>query len=380
MTDTSVKVFQSTDAGAGGVTGQAGSLIAMILDKCLVNGYGDVTLDSLVVSGNVATGTKNAHGFTAVTDPNDSSKQVHPVIRIAGVTTPAGLNGDWRVTITSATTFTFATTGIADQTATGTITAKRAPAGFSKVFSGTNKAAYRADDPVGARRYLRVDDTTTTYAAVRGYEGMDDVDTASAGALLFPVAGTYWYVIKSTTANSTARDWRLVADGRLFYLFIRAATDSYWDNSTFGDIQSVKAGDVFQSFLCAHITSSSYGNSVLHVLNTASNAVLARSHTQIGGAVVVARYSCGNLGNMGAGGMTANNPADNGFWAAPIDIWEGSTVLRGRLPGAYNPLHAAYPSDRTLITSVPELSGRTLFIQNLVSTSRIALDITGPWR
>lgn len=140
MLDASVRYYDSTMAGAPALSGTPGALIS-VLDACLKDGFGTVTLNSLVVAGNVATGTVNAgHGFTMV------GGAVGPVITIAGAT-PAGLNGTWRIaSVPNSTTFTFATSGIADQTATGTITAKRAPLGFSKVFSGTNKAVYRADD------------------------------------------------------------------------------------------------------------------------------------------------------------------------------------------------------------------------------------------
>lgn len=174
MPDTSVRYYDSTMAGAPALSGTVGALIG-VLDACLVNGFGTVTLNSLVVAGNVATGTVNAgHGFAMI------GGAVGPVIAIAGAT-PAGLNGTWCIaSVPGSTTFTFSTAGIADQAATGTITAKRPPLGFSKAFSGTNKAAYRADDVASSRLYLRVADDGTgaaTYARVRGFETMSDVDT-----------------------------------------------------------------------------------------------------------------------------------------------------------------------------------------------------------
>lgn len=124
MTDTSVRYYDSTMTGAPNtVNNTAGGLLS-VLNACLDTGFNSVTLTSLAVSSNVATATKANHGFAALTD---GTIRVYPVIRISGAT-PAELNGDWRLaSIPDADTFTFATTGISDQTASGTITAKRAP-------------------------------------------------------------------------------------------------------------------------------------------------------------------------------------------------------------------------------------------------------------
>jgi len=56
MPDTSVVYFDSTMTGAPALSGTAGTLIGL-LDACLQDGFGGVTLDSLVVASNVATAT-----------------------------------------------------------------------------------------------------------------------------------------------------------------------------------------------------------------------------------------------------------------------------------------------------------------------------------
>lgn len=368
MTDTSVRVYQSTDTGAPAVSGTAGALITL-LDACLQDGYGSVTLDSLIVASGIATCTKSpGHGFTAL-------GTVGPVIRIAGAT-PSSLNGDWRITVSSATVFTFTTTAISDQTATGTITAKRAPLGFTKVFTGTNKAVYRAYNITSTRLYLRIVDSTTTYATVMGYETMSDVDT---GTGLFPAAARY--LCKSNTASATARAWRLIGDGRLFYLIINSNADTYRDTLTFGDINSFKAGDAYHCWLCAATISTSYGNSNLS--KSASGSDLARSYSQSSGSVVVNRYSHNISSSIyGGNGVAYPSVVDNGFHAWPIEVWEGTTVIRGVCPGLYNPLHSYQTlPDATIITDVPQLSGHSLLVLQLASGSdRTAFDISGPWR
>ena len=65
-------------------------------------------------------------------------------VLVDGVTgSMTALNGEQRVTAATATTLQFAT-AVADGTATGTITVKTAPAGWQKLYTGTNKAAFKS--------------------------------------------------------------------------------------------------------------------------------------------------------------------------------------------------------------------------------------------
>ena len=204
--NSSVKHFRSNMTGAPTLNGVAGALIG-VLDACLVNGFNLKTIDSLTVAAGVATASVGGgHGYEPET-----------VVLIAGAS-PAGLNGAKRILSTTTNTFTFAAAGLGDQTATGAITAKLAPAGWEKVFSGTNKAVYRSLDVTGTRMYLRVDDTAAQFARVVGYEAMTDVDT---GVNRFPTeaqrSGGFWWC-KASNATATARGWTLFADSRTFYL------------------------------------------------------------------------------------------------------------------------------------------------------------------
>jgi hypothetical protein len=134
MADTSVKYFHGSMPGAPVLSGTAGALIN-VLDACLVNGFGVSAVASLVVAGEVATATISG----------GHSGEVGSVMTVAGAT-PSGLNGEKKVLSVGGgnTTLTFDATGIADQTATGSITIKVSGAGWVKAFSGTNLAAYRA--------------------------------------------------------------------------------------------------------------------------------------------------------------------------------------------------------------------------------------------
>lgn len=363
-----VRFYDSTMSGAPSLSGTAGALIG-VLDGCLVDGFGSVTVNSLVVASNVATATVSAgHQFAMIGTTG-------PVIRIAGAS-PAGLNGDWRITVTSATTFTFTTTGISDQSATGTITAKRAPAGFSKAFTGTNKAAYRSDIIVGSRLYCRIDDNYTTYSRIRGYETMSDVDT---GTGLFPTDAQIsggGYVYKASAAN---RAWSLFSDGRIVYFFCDAAGSNYfYGGFVFGDIDSYVAGDAFGCVLLCG--TSTAGSPPLYNLANAVGGYIARSYTQVGGSINSARYSHGKMLYLGSGGQTYPAPADNRIHLWPVECWEGTTLARGMMPGLWNPIHAANTPHGLVITDIPNLPGRTLLIQRTGGDYFCAIDLTGPWR
>lgn len=379
MPDTTVKFFNSAMSGAPSLTGQVGTLLG-VLDACLKDGFGSVTLDSLVVAGNVATGTVSAgHNLAMLGNAG-------PVITVAGAT-PSGLNGEWRIaSVPNGTTFTFATSGITDQTATGTITAKRAPLGFSKVFSGTNKAAYRADDVASTRLYLRVDDATDAqWAYLRGYESMSDVDT---GTGLFPSSGEV-YAYKSSFANATAQAWTLIGDSRSFYLFEQSDGTNWPGSVFFGDLVNYKSGDAYHCGLIGHSAKSATSNTFV-TLQTAdlTGHFLARAYTQIGAAIAFGKISHQRMSYLG------NNPSllypdsvTNGFLCAPVEVWEGASLYpRGQLPGLYCPLHyytAAGLAQGSVIDAVAGLAGdRSLWIQAANSNNkyRAALDMSGPWR
>ncbi|HSA48253.1 MAG TPA: hypothetical protein P5552_17405 [Candidatus Competibacteraceae bacterium] len=370
MVDTTVKYFSSTMSGAPALSGTAGTLIG-VLDACLVNGFGSVTLDSLVVASNVATGTVSAgHNFAMVGNTG-------PVITIAGAT-PAGLNGEWRIaSIPGSTTFTFATTGISDQTATRTnsevpITAKRAPGGFEKAYFDTNKAVYRSLNLQGCRLFLRIDDTGTTSAQARMYEAMTSVNDGTGAT---PAAD----MTVSKSSASTARAWGLVTDGRLFYFFNGHTGNDYLTCLVFGDIIDFSAANAYGSWLLVSTTNPSTS---LCRLSTNAYSFIARNYTQSGSYISSYLYShniSGGTQYMGSAGSPVPNPVNNSIHFWPVEIWEGGAQARGIPPGLWNPVHAGLSAHATY-TDIPQLPNRTLMIFIQGSSYRCAIDLTGPWR
>jgi hypothetical protein len=398
MSTTSVKFFTSSMTGAPVIAGNnKGSLIAL-LDACLINGWGVRTLDSLVVSGDVATATvASGHGYTQ-----------HQVILMAGAT-PAELNGEVRVISTTTTTFTFAAVGVADGTATGTITSKVAPLGWTKPFSGTQLAAYRIDTdkyPDAPGCFVRFDEATgTVSAAVVGYESMTDINT---GIMPFPTAaqvsgGTK--IQRSNANNSTATPWFVVGDGQFVYLATLPHNGQgglTW--ACFGAIQSRKSADPYRFVLSGQRATESTGSppSNFVSLTSTSNGQFfsARSHTGLGGSAAVdmrpwvpfvtsSTLSSGGAINL----MGYPNPSDYGLLLTPCGVTEGTdpVTLRGQLPGMlFIPQKAQNqicPDRLTpyFDTDVVGFEGKvTGFFPCIDAASSsnygvVAFDLTGPW-
>ena len=239
------KVFHSGMVDAPALTPAAGGIIN-VLDACLCNGFNQKTLTSLTVSGGVATATvSGGHGYSQ-----------YAVIEISG-SSISELNGQHRVaTVPNSTTFTFDATGIANGSATGTITCKVAGAGWTKAFSGTNKAAYNSATS-DSGFYFRIDDSGAYSSGqpVRGYESMSDVDT---GTRAFPTTTQQTNFATRRSMDATGdRTWALVADDKFFYLFTRmyAATERQ-QCIYFGDICSFDPADANACVISAANTAS----------------------------------------------------------------------------------------------------------------------------
>lgn len=335
-----VHVYKSTDTGAPSLSGTAGSLVAL-LDALLVDGYNSNTVTITSAAG-VATVTDTAHGFNA-----------GQTIVISGAN-ETDYNLTTRVTVIDANSYSYPVANNPATPATGTITAKVAPLGWTKAFSGTNKAAYRTK--AGTNQfYLRVDDAGTgsaAYARVVGYETMSDVDTGTGP---FPTAaqrsgGSYAW--KSSAASGTARTWKAFSNGKIIHLFVKG-DGNYWIRPlTFGDFRSFKAGDAFGTMFRSSDTGSGWGSTdggILGTLWTSSatglaDTYIARSHTQTGTSLYSAEVSAMRSGSQMSGTtLVATYPAPiaGGMILAPVMLREGTANAgpRGLVPGLYDSAH-----------------------------------------
>lgn len=254
----------------------------------------------------------------------------------------------------------------------------KAAAGWDKVFTGTNKAAYRAR--TGARHYLRVlDDATTnptegTVTAgfafcATAYESMSDVDT---GTNAFPTGSVNHAGPKNGVSG---RAWWLFADALTFYLFTDITGSGTKTGFMFGEFYSFLANDTSRTIF-RHCSVSSL-NAVDALDNLSANVGVAtvnswipRGHTLVLPPVNVS--ITGDLSRSNVNGLKGSllpypNPADGGLYMAPVWISDPSTVpvngLRGRLRGFWQFLQpTAGIVDGQTLSGTGDLAGRTFTI------------------
>jgi hypothetical protein len=422
MAQIPVKYFTSAMTGAPVVSNNWGDLIAL-LDACLVTGFATKAVDSITFSGGIATATISAgHSYNP-----------YQVVEIAGANQPE-YNGQFRVLTVTSTTFTYAVTGTPASPATTatTISAKVAPLGWVKAFSGTNKAAYRSNNPASPQNMLLVDNSLKTpgyntswakWANVGIVEDMSDINTIVGAQAPYepnlPAAnwqqvqgnqwGWYkWYHARQSgyetagDSGSGARNWVLIGDDRMFYLLLTVAPGYGWGGRNFycfGDITSFKAGDNYATILAAHDVYWSYGSqsftnpsdyggaSPAASLDFTGN-VLLRNHTQLGNPVRFGLTSL-NINNAqqvcGRGSLPFPNGADYSLWLLPTYVRQEDGHMRGIMPGMlWMPQYLPYP-DQTIVDNVVGQAGKRFLLvrtnyNNETEGAQVAFDITGPWR
>ena len=211
-----VKYFDTaihTGITAGWDTNTAGSILGL-LQSILVDGFNLKTVSTLTRSGTTATCyVSTGHGLL--------DKQV---VLIAGATggDAALYNGEFRITYVDANNFTYTMAGTPSDSATGTITSKTAPLGWTKPYSGTNKAAFLPAS--GAHQvYYRIEEPATQTITNGGSDGTTVVSYASQKAVDMRIATamsgidtyTEWarMFIQKIDSGSTKTGCRLVVVG-----------------------------------------------------------------------------------------------------------------------------------------------------------------------
>ena len=325
---TDVKYFHSEMPGAPAELSYAtaGTAIAMF-DACLVTGFGLVTASSVVVENNICT----------MTFPSSHSFSQYVVAEVAGAT-PSALNGQHRIISTTTNTASFEIT-LADQTATGTVTAKVAAAGWEKAFSGTNIGVYRSPKPSSTRLFFRVEDANANSYTYRvdGYETMTDANT---GTGLFRPTNFHF---QKTASSSGTRKWFIVANSSMVYVGHHySETQGGYAVGCFGDIKSRKSNDAYRAFIRGTNTtnvSSGHGpgNSIFSANSAGTTGIYARNWTGIGGSVTghfaeTASTSAAAPGHVGA--PYPNGP-DYSLLLRPLIACESDSTVRGWAPGLY---------------------------------------------
>lgn len=236
---------------------------------------------------------------------------------------------------------------------------EKAAAGWSKAFTGTNKAAYRAGAAARARFFVRVENTNQN-GLLTTWETMSSVDDGSGRVpLASGQANSYILVAASASADSTPRPWVIIADSRTAILLIKHGGQSShgthytsaWTPSIFGEIVSYRHVDPYQFGIFGSPYDFGFDSAILDTWSASSTLAgrpgmyLSRDHTGLPGSkpvAVIPPFGVGGIypesqyGKAIQGRWGAVNPADAKVWMVPIALreWTGTTrCIRGHLRG-----------------------------------------------
>jgi hypothetical protein len=393
MSFDTVKHFTHTMAGAPVLSHAPGALIA-VLDACLISGFDLRSALTLTVTAGVATMT-----FSGI-----SAARPDAVILIAGVTGPlAAINGERRVLTAASGVLTFATS-LPNGTATGTINFRMAPLNWLTPFTGTNLRVYRSADPLSTRHFMRVSDTTSLFASVRGFENMTDVDTGTGP---FPTmiqrSGQGAGINKSSnTAVTFPVKWTVVGNGRCFLINIVGLSNNgprFFDgrSSFYGDFQAFRpAGDPFAFAVSAGLESSTAADASGNVDGGEATSIFtSRDFHGLGGSTAFA--SSTESGTT----IVSGTDTTGGIFPSTVD---GSMRLsrrlfktavnapaRGAVPGLFHIAQSQVGliyDQGVYIDGTGQLTGRRLITFGTghaansfpsVSGGISLVDVTGPW-
>ena len=259
--------------------------------------------------------------------------------------------------------------------------------GWTRAYTGTNKAAYRQG--AGSNGFLlRVDDSgTATSARTVGYESMSDVDT---GVAPFPTAAQVsggLFFTKSSAASATARPYIIACSDKLLLLAINHDSSATWATtavSVFGDTKSYKSGDAFHAVIIGDTSLAAGSFAVGGVTGASAGHYLARTYTQLGTAVTCSKHGDMGLANsvtafIGSTGLTYPHPVDGGLYMSPIFVRESSLLARGTLPGYWWPLHAKPLVSLDTFSGTGALAGKTFIAFNAPANAQVFLETSDTW-
>ena len=265
------------------------------------------------------------------------------------------------------------------------------PAGWTKPYTGTDKACFRNSLAAGGTgMHIRVSDAGTgtggaREALVRAYFTMTDVDTGTIETpTVAQLASVVWR--KSDTVDSTPRAWILIADERSFYLWIDTGTSSN-GNSCYaaGDFDSYIAGEAYPFFITGRNSQSAGGllastGNEPGLMTTVSTALAAPSTYGIwlargysgSGNPVLSGLMCptmpGNSFTIGGSSAISNPSLGSGLNFYQPGIICAEATVRGRMRGVYVPLNShAGVAAGTEITNPPGLTGTIVAMRHYSS-------------
>lgn len=285
-----------------------------------------------------------------------------------------------------------------------------AAAGWTKPFSGTNKAVYRSATAnggsglyyrvydLGVFNYLTTSGTATRIAAVRGFESMTTVDSGTnAYPLTANKSDNYFVWQKSSSNDSGARDWIIIADQYTAHILINTTgnlTTTGYQMYSIGEFYSYVPNFAWKGYIFAETNSETIWSLINNNVNNSPSFYAPRKYDatiatsgNYGAFVSAAPINGGLSGTVGVYG-TANVPAyphpvDGKLHQSKIFIGTNSVVPLGYLRGLYAPLHRRPLQNGDIFYGTGSLSGKTFQVFKIANSSnadgQINIEISDTW-
>lgn len=164
-------------------------------------------------------------------------------------------------------------------------------AGWSRVHTGTNIIAL---SPLGGKAILQVDDSGATAAnktRMRCFKSMSDASTgfnAAIGSPNNPTISASVILLKSSTANATARPWVVIADENTVHVLVDQSSSGNYTVFSFGEYDSYIPGDNQNIVISGLATSTATAD---------QGGVGLRNSPALGVTGVTGAYTTGFIGN-----------------------------------------------------------------------------------
>ena len=429
-----VKYFNYAQQGAPSVANNWGDL-TNLLDACLVTGFNIKSIASITRIGSEAVVTITlGHGYQAdqvLLISGCDQAEYNGEHRVKSITSTTFIFDVVGTPVTPAT-------GSSISVRTAPLGFEIAFIGTNKrVYRSTNTASSRPylrvdnSDPASA-------DWPSTYAKsarVTMAEKMLSVDTFGTGSRapydntnrneqlngsgVTVINGWYrwWqqrnYINGDATADSAAatpKQWAIIGDDRGFYFHIQPCAQSLasatgFSGYCFTDFIPLNSKDVYTTLMCAsdlsyaanYYNASMIGNLYPDIGNffstqlDYSGKVLLKDYSQTGTYVRAGFCSINSTLTQLVSGFSSHVPFPNGgnigIEMYPVYLREElNVIVRGKMPGLYHIPQAAYTAYPAFsVITRTDLANKKFVLlagcaNNGVNQTRVAYDLTGPWR
>lgn len=387
------------------ITGQKGKL-RDFLDAVLVNGFGQITVNSITISNKIAT----------IVIPNSETFLRYSVIEISG---DDQLKGEYRV-IESTTSYIKIKVDLPDQVFSSSMFVKYASLGWTRERPTLpDNASFYIPKETHSGFRLYINDNYNTATLVKICKGVLNLDnTTDHNNVLFdyaPKSGTLFSCwLKSYNASVDTRANFLIGDGSCFYYqWCRTKQINSYESLTTGkvmfcgDINRAYSGDPNAAvILCTYTSNPDYIDNTYHGDSMGLKSTVNVNYHNTGSNIYktfignVFGDSVTDFAGRTQDGASLNNWSGQGGTYMDESLVGGVELLkmkavtnraiRGDYPGIFfsaTDLQAL--TDLTIEEGSGELAGRLVLFKKSSDDSFyyeygnavcVAYDITGPWR